>query len=154
MWTRETVDHAVGGGLTPSNERLHPGAIDSHSIDISPAFIRSVGEHLPNAAITFDKFHFVAQASQAVNKTRRSEQRHTPELKGMRCKPLRDPDRLSADGRGEIDALVSQLTTLRTARAWQYREQLRQIFQRKQTTLVRRLLSNGAPMSCARRSRL
>lgn len=118
----------------------NPGAIDTCSIDMSPAFIRGVSEHLPNASITFDKFHVVAQASQAVDKTRRSEQRDSPELKGMRWKLLRDPDRLSADGRGEIDALVSQLTTLRTARAWQYREQLRQILQRKQVNVARRML--------------
>lgn len=75
-----------------------------------------------------------------MDKTRRREQRDSPELKGMRWKLLRDPDRLSADGRGEIDALVSQLTTLRTARAWQYREQLRQILQRRQINVVRRML--------------
>jgi transposase len=51
-----------------------PGAIDSCSIDMSPAFIRGVGEHLPGAAITFDQFHVVAQASQAVDRTRRREQ--------------------------------------------------------------------------------
>lgn len=117
-----------------------PGAIASCSIDMSPAFIRGVGEHLPGAAITFDKFHVVAQASQAVDRTRRSEQRDSPELKGMRWKLLRDPDRLGGEARGELDALVSQLTTLRTARAWQYREQLRQILQRKQVHVVRRML--------------
>ncbi len=118
-----------------------PGAIDSCSIDMSPAFIRGVTGHLPNAAITFDKFHVIAQASQAVDATRRGEQRHTPDLKGMRWSLLRDPDKLGADARGELDALVSQLTTLRTARAWQYREQLRQILQRKQIHVVRRMLA-------------
>lgn len=35
---------------------------------------------------------------------------------------------------------MNQLTTLRTARAWQYREQLRQILQRKRVHVVRRML--------------
>jgi hypothetical protein len=36
----------------------------------SPAFIKGVDEHLPNARVTFDKFHVVAHASAAVDKMR------------------------------------------------------------------------------------
>src|SRR5918996_86143 len=36
--------------------------IQSASIDMSPAFIKGVAEHLPNARITFDKFHVIAHA--------------------------------------------------------------------------------------------
>ena len=49
--------------------------IDSVSIDMSPAFIKGVGEHLANARITFDKFQVVWHASTAVDKMRRIEQR-------------------------------------------------------------------------------
>ena len=41
------------------------------SIDMSPAFIRGVADHLPRARITFDKFHVVAHASAAVDQTGR-----------------------------------------------------------------------------------
>lgn len=118
----------------------HPEQITSCSIDMSPAFIRGVSEHLPNARITFDKFHVVAQASQAVDRTRRLEQRTNPALKGMRWKLLRAPTSLHPSARQELITLVRRLTTLRTARAWQYREQLRQILQRKQVNVVRRML--------------
>ena len=52
-----------------------PAAIESASIDMSPAFIKGMAEHLPNARITFDKFHVIAHASSAVDKTRRIEPR-------------------------------------------------------------------------------
>jgi len=55
--------------------------IESVSIDMSPAFIKGCGEHLPNARITFDKFHVVWHASTAVDKMRRIEQRTDKSLK-------------------------------------------------------------------------
>jgi transposase len=50
-----------------------PEAIASVSIDMSPAFIKGVKEHLPNARVTFDKFHVIAHANKAVDQTRRIE---------------------------------------------------------------------------------
>jgi transposase len=117
-----------------------PEAIEGTSIDMSPAFIKGVTEHLPNAQITFDKFHVVAHASAAIDKTRRIEQQCDPSLKGMRWKLLKDRRDLSGEHRAELDALLAQLTTKRTARAWQYREQLREILDRKQINVVRALL--------------
>ena len=45
-------------------------AIESVLVDRSPAFLKGVQEHLPNAQITFDKFHVSAHASAAIEKTR------------------------------------------------------------------------------------
>lgn len=55
-----------------------PEAIEAISIDMSPALIKGVGEHLPNARITFDELHVVAHANMTLDKTRRIEQRPTP----------------------------------------------------------------------------
>lgn len=117
-----------------------PEAIESVSIDMSPAFIKGVTENLPNARITFDKFHVVAHASSAIDETRRIEQRTDPDLKGLRWTLLKDRSRLDAQSRGDLDALIAQLTTKRTARAWTYREQLREILDRKQINVVRAML--------------
>jgi transposase len=106
------------------------------SIDMSNAFIKGVTEHLPNARITFDKFHVVAHASKAVDKTRRSEQKNDPSLKGLRWALLKDRERLPESQRADLDAFVAQATTKRTARAWLYREQLRDILDRKQINVV------------------
>lgn len=126
-----------------ANLRAHQGKptqIESISIDMSPAFIAGVEEHFPNAQITFDKFHVISHASDAITETRREEQKLDPTLKGLRWVLLTDRAKLSGSQRAELDALLAHMTTKRTARAWQYREQLREILSRKQPNVVRALL--------------
>jgi transposase len=117
-----------------------PEAIRAVSIDMSPAYIKGVQTYLPNAAITFDKFHVIAHASHALDLTRRAEQKRDPALKGLRWSLLKDRSRLSDTRRADLDALLANLTTKRTARAWQYREDLREILNRKQINVVRGML--------------
>jgi len=117
-----------------------PEAIRSVSIDMSPAYIKGVTEYLPNAQITFDKFHVIAHASTALDETRRKEQKRDPDLKGMRWVLLKDRHRLNTEQRSDLDDLITHITTTRTARAWAYREQLREILDRKQINVVRSLL--------------
>jgi len=121
----------------------HKGAAEQVrlvSIDMSPAFIKGVADHLPNARITFDKFHVVAHASTAVDKMRRLEQRTDPSLKGLRWTLLKDRSRLSDESRADLDTLIAQAATKRTARAWLYREHLRDILDRKQINVVSAML--------------
>lgn len=106
-----------------------------------PAYLKGVTEHLPHAQITFDKFHVIAHASTAIDKTRRIEQKSDPALKGLRWTLLKDRERLSQESRADLDALLVKITTKRTARAWLYREQLREILERKQINVMRALLS-------------
>jgi len=113
-----------------ANLRAHhgkPTQIESVSIDMWPAFIRGVTDHFPNAQITFDKFHVISHASTAIDEMRRREQKLDPSLKGLRWTLLKDRSKLTVAQRTELDALLSHLTTTRTARAWQYREQLREV---------------------------
>src|SRR5215472_376848 len=110
-------------------------------IDMSPAFIKGVTDHLPKATITFDKFHVVAHASHAVDKMRRIEQRTDPALKGLRWALLKDKSKLSRDQAHDLERLVVQFTTKRTARAWLYREQLRDILDRRQFNIVSAMLA-------------
>jgi len=117
-----------------------PEQIERVCIDMSPAFIRGVTDHLPNARITYDKYHVVAHASAAVDQTRRQEQRNDPSLKGLRWALLKDRANLTAQQRADLDALVVQYTTNRVARAWLYREQLRDILDRKQVNVVSTML--------------
>jgi transposase len=117
-----------------------PAQIRSVSIDMSPAFIKGVTDNLPKARITFDKFHVVARASAAVDQMRRLEQRTDPSLKGLRWTLLKDRDRLSDQGRADLDELVARAATKRTARAWLYREHLREILDRKQINVASALL--------------
>jgi transposase len=70
-------------------------AIDEVCIDMSPAFIKGTAEHLPNAAVTFDKFHAVKIVNDAVDQVRRAEQKGQSVLRGTRCIWLRNPANLS-----------------------------------------------------------
>jgi transposase len=123
-----------------ATHNAQPEQITTVSIDMSPAFIRGVADHLPRARITFDKFHVVAHASAALDQTRRLEQRADASLKGLRWTLLKDRQRLSAEARADLDALIRQAATKRTARAWLYREGLRAILDRKQINVVAAML--------------
>ncbi len=128
------------------------GSIASASIDMSPAFISGVTEHLPNARITFDKFHVIGHASTAVDKMRRIEQRTDKSLKGMRWTLLKDAARLKPQAAADLNALIAQLSIKRTARAWVYKEQLRDILQRKQINVMRAMLQHWC--TCVMRSKV
>lgn len=117
-----------------------PMAIETASIDMSPAFIKGVQENLPNATITFDKFHVIAHASTALDKTRRIEQRTDASLKGLRWSLLKDAESLKPDAKANLHGLIAQVATKRTARAWVYREQLREILDYKQINVMRATL--------------
>jgi transposase len=129
-----------------------PEQIDSVSIDMSPAFIKGCAEHLPQAQITFDKFHVVWHANAAVDKMRRIEQKTDKSLKGLRWKLLKDRGRLNDRDCADLDALIARAATVRTARAWVYKEQLREILERKQINVVRRMLLHWC--TCVMRSKV
>src|ERR1700690_2510583 len=126
--------------------------IPSTSIDMSPAFIAGVSQHLPNARITFDKFHVIGHASTAVDKMRRIERRTDKSLKGMRWTLLKDTAKLKPEAAADLDALIAKMTVKRTARAWVYKEQLREILDRKQINVVRAMLERWC--TCVMRSKV
>jgi transposase len=96
-----------------------PAAIAEVCIDMSPAFIKGVAESLPEAAVTFDKFHAVKIVNDAVDEVRREEQKSRPELKKTRYAWLRNETNLSTGQRETIDSLAH--SNLKTARAYQIR---------------------------------
>src|SRR3990167_680566 len=128
------------------------GNITQTSIDMSPAFISGVTKHLPNARITFDKFHIIGHASTAVDKMRGIEQKTDKSLKGMRWTLLKDTAKLKPEAAADLDALIAKMAVKRTARAWSYKEQLREILERKQINVVRAMLEHWC--NCVMRSKV
>jgi len=126
--------------------------ITSVSIDMSPAFIRGCAEHLPNARVTFDKFHVIGHANAAVDRMRRIEQRSDKSLKGMRWSLLKNRASLKPEAAADLDALIARMATVRTARAWVYKEQLREILARKQINVARDMLKHWC--TCVTRSKV
>jgi transposase len=104
-----------------------PEAIAEVCIDMSPAFIKGVAENLPEAAVTFDKFHAVKIVNDAVDQVRRGEQKHQRLLKGTRYIWLRNPANLTERQRTTLDNLPTQ--HLKTARAYQIRLAFQELYQ-------------------------
>ena len=52
----------------------------------------------------------------------------------------------------DLDSLIAKMTTVRTARAWLYKEQLREILERKQINVVRAMLEHWC--TCVMRSKV
>lgn len=100
----------------------HGGAAENVTevcIDMSPAFIKGTAAHLPEANITFDKFHAVKIVNDAVDQVRRAEQKTRPELKKSRYVWLKNKDNLTTSQRDILGGLSG--LNLKTARAYQIR---------------------------------
>jgi transposase len=102
----------------------HGGAaaqVDSVCCDMSPAFIRGVGEHLPAAEITFDRYHVIQALNAAVDEVRKAERRGRPELAGSKYLWLKRPERLNQRQTETLAWLTRPSSRLATARAYRWR---------------------------------
>ena len=102
------------------------GRITAACIDMSRAYIAGVGKHLPNAAITFDRFHVVKLANEALEEVRRAEVRSEPVLKRSRWMWLKDKHSWTKTQIAQHHDLSRR--KLKTARAFRLKEELRDIF--------------------------
>jgi transposase len=96
-----------------------PEAITEVCQDMSPAFAAGVAAELPNAHITFDKFHVIKLLNEAVDQVRRDEQKDRPELKKTRYLWLKNTTNLTSAQRDQRDTLAA--LHLKTARAMNIR---------------------------------
>jgi transposase len=119
----DTVD-AFANDLTAHG--ANPEAIAEVCIDMSPAFIAGVAQSLPNAQITFDKFHVVKLINEAVDAVRRAEQKSHAELKNSRYLWLKNPRNLSQRQRTQLDNLSG--SNLKTGRAYRIRLAFQELY--------------------------
>lgn len=103
-----------------------PLNITEFSADMSRAFAKGIDEHFKSAFITFDKFHVVKIINEAVDKTRREEQKENAILKNSRYIWLKNPSNLS-DKQSESLENLSKLN-LKTARAYRIKLSLQEIY--------------------------
>ena len=82
------------------------------SIDLSPAFISGINEHLPEAEIHFDRFHVVKLLNEAMNSVRISERKEHEELKGHKYTVLKNKENLSAKKMQALSELLASFPTL------------------------------------------
>ena len=100
--------------------------IQDVSCDMSPAFIKGVKQELPNAQITFDKFHILKIINEAVDKVRREEAKTTPQLKGARYAFIKNEQNLTQKQKDKKESL-SKLN-LKSMRALHLRENFQAIY--------------------------
>lgn len=97
------------------------------SCDMSPAFIKGVNEHLPDAKITFDKCHVVKIINEGVDAVRREEAKHNPLLKGNRYLFLKNANNLTS--KQQTTKIQLSKLNLKSMRALAIRETFQQLYQ-------------------------
>lgn len=105
-----------------------PDNITDVSCDMSPAFIKGVAGHLPNAQVTFDKFHILKIINEAVDAVRREEAKTNPLLKGARYVFLKNEASLTARQREKKQELQVSAMNLQSMEALRMRETFQQIY--------------------------
>lgn len=103
---------------------LSPEQIQTICSDMSPAYIKGVGEHFSHALLVFDYFHVVKLVSEALDQVRRRERKEFPEaLKGVRWALLKGTDKLSEEERKIRDRV--RAGKLQTGKAFNHLDALR-----------------------------
>lgn len=105
-----------------------PENISDVSCDMSPAFIKGVREQLPNAKITFDKFHILKIINEAVDEVRREEAKTNPLLINSRYVFLKNEANLTAKQRQKKAELLVANLNLRSMEALQMRENFQELY--------------------------
>lgn len=128
------------------------------SCDMSPAFIKGIKENLPEAQITFDKFHILKIINDGVDKVRREEAMNNPLLKGTRYLFLKNDPNLTVKQRQQKEEFCMPKLNLKSVRAMNIRESFQQIYSANTPDEFERLLKKWygwicrcrlAPMVCS-----
>lgn len=132
----DVMDHRTGESLDAFWAQYTPvelEAIEAVAMDMWAPYIESTRRHLPHAddVIVFDKFHILGHLGDAVDRVRRAEHRELraesdDRLARTKYLWLTHPDRLERDARRRIESLCK--SSLRTARAFRYKEHAAQLW--------------------------
>ena len=103
-----------------------PSAVTEVTGDISPAFIQGVRDFLPEAAVTFDRFHVAKVLGDAVERVRRTEWRSDKTVKGGRYALLKNPANLTDRQREQLQDITSRNAAL--AEVYRMKETFRDLY--------------------------
>ena len=126
-----------------------PARITEASVDMSPAFIKGLGDHFPNAHLTFDRFHVMKLLGEAVDEVRRQEVKEYPELKKSRYVWLKNPSNLSARQAEMLQSLKN--ANLNTAEAYRMRLTLQDFYEQANPQAAKVFLDEWIAMVLASR---
>jgi transposase len=119
-----TVVKAFATELTDHNS--NPEAITDVCCDLWRGYEKGVGEYLENAAITYDRFHFIKKINVAVDEVRKSEGKEKKELKGSRFLFLKNPANLTPEQAERLKPLCTETT--KTGKAYSLKVSLLDVY--------------------------
>jgi len=129
--------------------------IQAVAMDMSPAYIKAVSEHLPKAQIVFDHFHIIKLFNEKLSDLRRelfreAQDQHLKDvLKGTRWLLLMNPEHLDPD-RDEQQRLDKALKlNAPLATAYYLKEDLRQLWQQPNWRTARKFLTSWCKRAMA-----
>ena len=105
-----------------------PEHITDVSCDMSPAFIKGIAAYLPNAEITFDRFHIMKILNVAVDQVRKQEAIIQSILKGHKYIFLKNKSNLTAKQRDIRQGLSISKLNLKSVRALHIRENFQELY--------------------------
>ena len=169
LFATEGRDHETVHAFVQDLQAHHgdPAKIEHVCQDMSAAYLKGVSEALPQAGVSYDRFHVVALAGQAMDEVRTSEWRSNPKgveevfgdkssdtRKGVMWGMRKNPEGWT---QGQAKAMHwLQRSNLRSARAWRLKMGLREVYAnaREHNDQGRAQADLKAWLGWARRSRL
>ncbi len=117
---------------------LAPGQIEEVCCDMWPAYLSGIEENLPEASVTFDRYHVMAKMNKAVDDVRRQEAKEELLLKETRYLWLKNPENLTSKQRLKINSVKEQ--DLNTVRAYHIKLALQRLWDYKYTAAASKYL--------------
>lgn len=119
--------------------------IEAVACDMSGAYWSAVNEHLPEAALVFDRFHIVKLANEKIDEVRRGLQRTLDligckAIKGARYLLLRGKENVAADKRPKLEEALAFNEPLSTA--YYLKEELRELWNQPTHTAAQSYLQD------------
>lgn len=116
----EFAGHLQGKGLGT-------GQVKEVCCDMWPAYLSGIEENLPEAAVTFDRYHVMAKMNKAVDDVRRQEAKGDVILKRTRYLWLKNPENLTTKQKLKLNSVKEQ--DLKTVRAYHIKLALQRLWE-------------------------
>jgi transposase len=119
---------------------VKPEEVRTITMDMAPSYKSAALDALPQADIIHDRFHVAMILSEAIDLTRRAEQKKRPELKHSRFIWLKNPENRSDKQQSDFNLLMS--LELKTAQVYAFKEVLRHFFEQDEVQEATLFLSD------------
>ncbi len=123
--TIEATEQLIDKSLTTQQQK----EIQTMSMDMWKSYLTVVKDKLPNASIVHDKFHLIKYLNEAIDKVRRREVKTNDELLNSRYALLKNVENLTDKLHAKFKAIKN--ANYEVAKAWQIRENFKDIFQKE-----------------------